>query len=310
MGFHPLLQTSTPTAAIMRDRPQAPGESPTTLGKRARSSSASAEEGCTDANLKEDEDAPHEAELAGVRPEKKRAKLDSGAQQAHSIAGPSKPRVPTSEVAAQLLAPRMPTFMIFQGREAQVSTPYAHSTPPPVGSLPEVYRPSSPPGAPLLPPVRTVPSRVTSSATNTENQRHTFDISIFGVNDGNESFLQPIPFPDAPQSPTPASHNIGFMNQLDQDRTDPFKEFGFPSPRRPNRIASSSSEHTSGQGKDPAASNRTAAGLGLTMVRTGTPTTVVESTPSRKTLYGTELEGDSRFGDFGVEGIGSGFWTR
>jgi hypothetical protein len=26
-------------------------------------------------------------------------------------------------------------------------------------------------------------------------------------------------------------------------------------------------------------------------------------------MYGTELEGDTRFGDFGVEGVAAGFWA-
>jgi hypothetical protein len=29
----------------------------------------------------------------------------------------------------------------------------------------------------------------------------------------------------------------------------------------------------------------------------------------KKTMYGTELDGDTRFGDFGVEGVASGFWA-
>ena len=31
--------------------------------------------------------------------------------------------------------------------------------------------------------------------------------------------------------------------------------------------------------------------------------------PMKRTMYGTELEGDTRFGDFGVEGGASGFWA-
>ena len=31
--------------------------------------------------------------------------------------------------------------------------------------------------------------------------------------------------------------------------------------------------------------------------------------PMKRTMYGTELEGDTRFGDFGVEGVASGFWA-
>ena len=29
----------------------------------------------------------------------------------------------------------------------------------------------------------------------------------------------------------------------------------------------------------------------------------------KRTMYGTELESDTRFGDFGVEGVASGFWA-
>ncbi|KAI0785967.1 hypothetical protein C8Q75DRAFT_893439 [Abortiporus biennis] len=31
--------------------------------------------------------------------------------------------------------------------------------------------------------------------------------------------------------------------------------------------------------------------------------------PMKRTMYGTELETDTRFGDFGVEGVATGFWT-
>jgi hypothetical protein len=39
---------------------------------------------------------------------------------------------------------------------------------------------------------------------------------------------------------------------------------------------------------------------------------VVDDVPlMKRTMYGTELEGDTRFGDFGVEGVGGNgaFWT-
>ncbi|KAI0374309.1 hypothetical protein BV20DRAFT_497716 [Pilatotrama ljubarskyi] len=31
--------------------------------------------------------------------------------------------------------------------------------------------------------------------------------------------------------------------------------------------------------------------------------------PMKRTMYGTELDGDTRFGDFGVEGVATGFWA-
>ena len=54
-----------------------------------------------------------------------------------------------------------------------------------------------------------------------------------------------------------------------------------------------------------------ATGLGLTTVRTSaTDPEGHDALPTvKKTMYGTELDGDSRFGDFGVEGVASGFWA-
>lgn len=37
-----------------------------------------------------------------------------------------------------------------------------------------------------------------------------------------------------------------------------------------------------------------------------------DASEMKRTMYGTELDGDTRFGDFGVEGVGtsgSGFWA-
>jgi hypothetical protein len=55
-----------------------------------------------------------------------------------------------------------------------------------------------------------------------------------------------------------------------------------------------------------ASSNDVGAGLGMTSLPVR-----VEDSPAivRRTMYGTELEGDTRFGDFGVEGVAAGFWA-
>ena len=43
------------------------------------------------------------------------------------------------------------------------------------------------------------------------------------------------------------------------------------------------------------------------------PLPVPPETPAprmkQRTMYGTELDADTRFGDFGVEGVAMGFWT-
>ncbi|KAF6766326.1 hypothetical protein DFP72DRAFT_14238 [Ephemerocybe angulata] len=233
------------------------------LGKRPRSSSPSNASGILEKG-QVDVLSDEEAARAVLRPDKKRAKLDGRA----SSSSPNKPT--TLEVAAQLLAPRIPSFTIFQGPESDFSTPYPRGDPPPpTNLLPEVYRPPSPSGAPLLPPARAGSgSRTTSSAASSENQRRHFDFSLFPAVNEHETFIPPIPFPEAPQSPTPASSNLGHQHHIQDDgRTDPFKEYGFPSPRRP-RIASGS--RASGTQRE-VSSNDIAAGLGLTMVRTGHP---------------------------------------
>ena len=55
-------------------------------------------------------------------------------------------------------------------------------------------------------------------------------------------------------------------------------------------------------------SNEVAASLGLTAHRAASDL-ATEAPIIRRTMYGTELDGDTRFGDFGVEGVASGsFW--
>ncbi|RXW24771.1 hypothetical protein EST38_g1073 [Candolleomyces aberdarensis] len=302
MGFPPLTATSSPTENSKGEGPSSlpnPGKSSTMLGKRPRDSSASvmsgvAEEGEQD-QLSEDERA-----RIVFRPNKKRAKLSEAGDKG-PVPGSSK--LSSMDTAAQLLAPRMPSF-IFQGPESPLDDDYLDD-PPPTNPLPEVYRPPSPPGAPLLPAALT--GRATSPSANEENKNNPFDFSFFP--NGNDSYMQPIPFPEPPQSPSPAGNNVGYLSQLQDDRTDAFKEFGFPSPKRP-RLSSSgdhSRRHSLGTQRD-VSSNDVAASLGLAMVRTGSPS-IPEGPPSKMTMYGTELDGETRFGDFGVEGVASGFWS-
>jgi hypothetical protein len=64
---------------------------------------------------------------------------------------------------------------------------------------------------------------------------------------------------------------------------------------------------------DTITSNEVAAGLGLRTISSAfiapTPLDSEDAPPMRVTMYGTELDGDTRFGDFGVEGVATGFWT-
>jgi len=297
MGYPPVGSAASPIEMAKTSTPvRRPSASKaTTLGKRPRSPSpvnpvGYAEDG-RQAELSEEERA-----RTIIRPSKKRAKMTEPDDV--SMAGPSNAigSSTTDEVAAQLLGPRLPAFTVFRGPEEYSSAYRKDTNAPPLNPLPEIYRPPTPLEASSLPAQR-MGERVTSSTNEENKKRAAFDFTF------DNSYTAPIPFPEPPGSPSPASHTIGFLAQLQTDRTDPFREFGFPSPRRPRQ--SSATAETSRAG---ALSNDVGAGLGLTPFRGGSPG-VPEASSTRKTMYGTELEGNTRFGDFGVEGVASEYWS-
>ena len=141
--------------------------------------------------------------------------------------------------------------------------------------------------------------------------------------------MSTIPYPERPLSPSPAPvpHRAVVTRP---SQSEAYRPFGFP-PESRNLTGSST---TQGSAIDPASllrtppqsshdlpgvdsdqidgrrrasSNDIGAGLGMTSLPVR-----VEDTPAaivRRTMYGTELEGDTRFGDFGVEGVAAGFWS-
>jgi hypothetical protein len=140
------------------------------------------------------------------------------------------------------------------------------------------------------------------------------------------------PYPEPPQSPSPAgTSSTGFLNHHQGERTDVFQAFGLPSPVRPSRPSALRTAGMASRFVDPAELMRRASSKdrdgGSTKPGSGPSQTTMEETPSgsgsgsdaladapemKRTMYGTELEGDTRFGDFGVEGVGTsgaGFWA-
>jgi len=141
--------------------------------------------------------------------------------------------------------------------------------------------------------------------------------------------LSTLPYPERPHSPSPAPipHRAVAARS---SQSEAYRPFGFlPESRNPpgssathgsaidpasllrtppppsNDIPSLDSDSTDGRRR--ASSNDVGVGLGMTSVPSR-----AEETPAvlvRRTMYGTELEGDTRFGDFGVEGVATGFWT-
>ncbi|KAI0274620.1 hypothetical protein BC834DRAFT_848953 [Gloeopeniophorella convolvens] len=139
--------------------------------------------------------------------------------------------------------------------------------------------------------------------------------------------LGAFPYPERPHSPSPVPmpHRTSGRSQ-----GDVYRPFGFPPGSRNPSSTSTTNEaaidpiallHTPpptfpdmlGLDVDPidgrrkASSNEIGAGLGMTSMPMHAEDT--PPVPVRRTMYGTELEGDTRFGDFGVEGVATGFWT-
>lgn len=140
--------------------------------------------------------------------------------------------------------------------------------------------------------------------------------------------LSTIRYPERPHSPSPAPMPRTVATR--PSHSEAYRPFGFPpDSRNPTgssalhgsaidpasllRTPPQSSHDILGldsdqiDGRRRASSNDVGAGLGMTSLPVR-----VDETPAaivRRTMYGTELEGDTRFGDFGVEGVAAGFWA-
>ncbi|PFH54602.1 hypothetical protein AMATHDRAFT_52241 [Amanita thiersii Skay4041] len=137
------------------------------------------------------------------------------------------------------------------------------------------------------------------------------------------------PYFEQPESPTPsgsgglniAAHgpSSGGFTRSDENQTDVFKSFGLPASSRPTGRPSSATNSTSlgdTNKESDVTSNEVAARLGLRAISSSSSSSVTlgpaeseDAPPMRVTMYGTELDGDTRFGDFGVDGVATGFWT-
>ncbi|KAJ7225392.1 hypothetical protein GGX14DRAFT_638448 [Mycena pura] len=276
-----------------------PGIAPSMLGKRSRDSTSSNLTGV----IEEDQQGDlSEEELARkvLRPTKKRAKLQE--EEADDIQGDDEPGPSTS---------RVPSFTVYSGEEESYVDP-----PPPTQSLPEFYTPSSP-----------GPQQGTTTSTqNASENQHPFTFAFLPISStpAHSTFVLPnFPYPEAPQSPSPSGPSNGGPARNHGERTDIFQPFGLPPPSRPrSRVTSAAVTRQGGETAgdigafvDPAALTRrpsdkeredAAASFGFALP----PSTDMEGQASlKRTMYGTELDGDTRFGDFGLEGVASGFWT-
>jgi hypothetical protein len=273
------------------------GVAPVLLGKRQREYSLS------DSPVTQDED--HQGSSRGTSsPARKRPKF---LEEALANKGKEVAREEVDRDSTSATLPRVTSFVVYNDPEEGESSPSNNH-------LPEYYtsRSGGPPGSPRQ-------GRSTTSATASEN-RNTFNFSLLPEpSTPGPLFLPAFPYPEPPQSPTPAGASLTGGLSKSNDRSDVFKTFGLPPPDRARRLPSGSSNNT----VDPAAISRPTGkqrhhstdeprpGFSLTSSTSGESNSISGRDPAdiKKTMYGTELEGDTRFGDFGVEGVAMGFWT-
>lgn len=179
---------------------------------------------------------------------------------------------------SQAVDSQQPFTFAFPG----VTQPGATSTPVPAGPLPD---PSSSPALSTLP----YPERPHSPSPAPMPHR-----TVVTRSSQSEAYR---PFGFLPESRNPPGSSAAHGSAIDPASF-------LRTPPHPSHDMSLDSDSTDGRRR--ASSNDVGAGLGMTSVPTR-----VEETPAalvRRTMYGTELEGDTRFGDFGIEGVATGFW--
>lgn len=126
--------------------------------------------------------------------------------------------------------------------------------------------------------------------------------------------------PGASIIPSGSSYGHTIERAGRRERNDLFHPYGTPASQRTTpRPDNDASQRAGSLGVNPALILRPGSAIGtpkreLSSTDVGMAfgmTELASSTPAlpRKTMYGTELEGDTRFGDFGVEGVATGFWA-
>ncbi|KAG1757432.1 hypothetical protein EDB19DRAFT_37174 [Suillus lakei] len=274
----------------------------TTLGKRPRDSNASTATAFFELGQEEE---LSETEIAKriARPAQKRAKLGSSdiTPDADECSGPSSGAQGSQDTDPGPSQPSTrPGFPMF-------GDPDYVDLPPPTDSLLDFFAPPSPPLMSVPTTVGAPPDTFRFGCLPTSTPaRFTFPTA-----------MGTFPHPEPPTSPSPA-------NNVDRPRSRQSERLGIFGHRRGSSGTtgrSGSGGPTGGQesGVNPStwaggmqrqpSSNEVASGLGLTVLRTAATEVGTPVPPAGRTMYGTELDGDTRFGDFGVEGVATGFWA-
>ena len=262
---------------------QPPG---TSLGKRPRDSPGSEVDGNTERNPQDD--GSHKF----LQPQKKKIKLSE--HETDVVAGPS--RIPLERAVAR-------KFIVYTGEEEKSD----YDPPPPTTHLSDLFGGRSPP---------ITPHDLQTTTTNAaENQPFGINYSAFQAATSTPVYPGPgfASYLARPESPT--SQVVERTGR--RDRASPFLLSGLPTGHTDARSASNLPQRSA----NPEANDDSFSAL----LRTP-PLHPIESHPSEngeassrlddtpafpmKTIYGTELESDTRFGDFGVEGMATSYWQK
>ncbi|KAF8446039.1 hypothetical protein L210DRAFT_3642335 [Boletus edulis BED1] len=271
-----------------------PGFPHSTLGKRPRDSMTSSTSGVFEL-VQEGMEMERESHVG--RPAHKRAKLHEPEATSGEAPSSSEPRqVEPSDSSESSRRHGGPSFSVFSGRE--------EDPPPPIERLPNFYGPTSPP---------LISAPATSSANNVENQ-NPFSFSFVPIASTPAQVGYPLtmgtfPHPEPPTSPSPAAN----PDRPGSRHSDRFGPYGVP--RSSSRASGRGGSLARGEASGPSglqrapSSNEVASGIGLTVIKTSATEQGTPAPPAKRTMYGTELGDDTRFGDFGVDGVASGFWA-
>ena len=281
-----------------------PGIAESTLGKRHRDSTGSNITGVVEEG-QEDEYSDSELAKKVVRPTKKRPRTNSDNAQAGSSG-----RIPSMQddpEAESSNSRAVPAFTVFRGSEEP--SDYI-DPPPPTDHLPDFFHPESPSTSNSnIPRSRSATGVPTSSANAAENLPHGFNFAFLPISStpNNGNYMPSFPYPEPPQSPSPAGPSSALYTSRQDERTDIFKSFGLPSPVRTTRNYGALTQEDRGGFVNPAALTQGSSGKHREASTSDADAT--DPPPSKRTMYGTELEGDTRFGDFGLEGMATNYWA-
>jgi len=261
------------------------GYTPTFLGKRQAKSSMSEPQ---DVQREDTEKISFDT----LNPVKKRLRLSG---EGPSNKGKEVDRVEDSRDYTSTTLPPATGFVVYNDSQEEFLPQTNH--------LPDTSRLNGPRG-----------TRFTTSSMNAPENQNPFN--YFLPEPSTPLFTSAFPYPEPPQSPTPAGFSLLGTLSAPDDRSDVFKTFGLPPPERARLFPSGPSNDATDPAfslhpppkRRPPSVDESRSTFGLMPTFAGLdPKSEKPSVTSKTTMYGTELEGDTRFGDF--EGVAMGYWS-